>query len=119
MRPELAAAALFWLIGAGPALACSCIRLAPEGFRAQADVILHGRVLQVARAPDGGPQRLKVRVLHRVKGHSAGVITVETPPPGNSCAMPMRPGQGAEFLLSRRGGRFSTNPCLMLGSRTR
>ena len=114
-RLKLAALALLAL--AGQAQACSCVRMAPEGFRAQADVILYGRVVSATRAPDGGAVRAKVRVLHPVKGKTAKVITVQTGPHSAACGIDLTPGTGAEYLLMKRGKDYATNLCLMLGSR--
>jgi hypothetical protein len=125
-RPSLSALVLL-VMGMGQASACSCIRIAPEGFRMQADVIVYGRVISVDRSlvASGGPIRAKIRVLHPVKGRTAKVIRVETPPHSAACGVEMLPGQGAEYLLMRRGKRsspntdYSTNLCLMIGSKTR
>lgn len=110
-------AALILLALATPASACSCIALAPESFRAQADVILYGRVLSVV--PQGNGMRARIRVLHAVKGQTARIISVQTPPHSAACGVEMVPGRGAEYLLKRLKGGFSTNSCLMIGSRTR
>lgn len=110
-------AALMLLALATPASAFSCVALAPESLRAQADVILYGRVLSVA--PQGNGIRARIRVLHAVKGKTARIISVETPPHSAACGVEMVPGRGAEYLLNRRKGGFSTNSCLMIGSRTR
>lgn len=107
------------MLGTGQASACSCVALAPESFRAKADVILYGRVISVQRASQDGGVRARIKVLHPVKGRTANVIQVETGPHSAACGVDMVPGRGAEFLLMHRNKRYSTNLCLMMGSKTR
>ncbi len=114
-RPGLALLAL--LAAMAPAWACSCRRLAPEEFRARADVILYGRVLSVLQDQPDGPIAARVRVLHAVKGKTAEVITIRTEPDSAACGIALQPGQGTEYLLMKRGQGYVTNLCLMLGSR--
>lgn len=104
---------------AGQAQACSCVRMAPAGFRAQADVILYGRVASVKRIPQGGGVQATIRVLHPVKGRTAKVISVLTPPHSAACGVDFTPGKGGEYLLMRQGNGYSTNLCLMLGAEHR
>lgn len=126
LRPSFSALVLL-VLGMGQASACSCIRIAPEGFRMQADAIVYGRVISVDRSlvVSGGPIRAKIRVLRPVKGRTAKVIRVETPPHSAACGVEMRSGRGAEYLLMRRekgpstNTDYSTNLCLMMGSKTR
>ncbi len=112
------AIALAALLTPSAAMACSCIRLAPEGFRQQADAIVQGRVIGVTRA--GGPQgtvTARIAVAWRIKGRVPRIVRVETRGSSAACGYGFAVGQKREFLLSLKDGRFSTNSCLMLGAR--
>lgn len=112
-----ALAALFLLMPT-IAQACSCISIAPEGFRRQAAVIVEGRVMAVKR--EGGINgRLiaRIAVSRQVKGSTPRTLTVTTGGNSAMCGVEFTPGQTGEFLMSRERGRFSTNLCLMMGAR--
>jgi hypothetical protein len=116
MRVVLAVA--FFLVAPSFAQACSCARIAPEGFRAQSDVIIQGRVLGVKR--EGGINgRLiaRIAVLKPVKGRTSRTVTVTTRGNSAACGVNFEPGQRGEFLLSRDRGRYTTNLCMMMGAR--
>lgn len=114
----LAAIALAATILPSAAMACSCIRLAPDGFRQQAAAIIEGRVTGVTR--EGGPQgsvKARIAVTKRIKGRVPRVVSVETRGNGAQCGYSFAVGQKREFLLSMAEGRYSTNICLMMGAR--
>ena len=106
------------ILSPSAAMACSCIRLAPEGFRQQAAAIVEGRVTSVTR--EGGPQgsvTARIAVSKRVKGRAPRVVSVETRGNSAQCGYSFAVGQKREFLLSMTDGRYSTNICLMMGAR--
>jgi hypothetical protein len=110
-------AALLTLIPT-PAFACSCMRIAPEGFRQQAAAIIEGRVTGVKR--EGGINgRLiaRIAVSRVVKGQTPKTVTVTTRGNSAACGVGFHPGHTGEFLLARDNGRYATNLCLMLGAR--
>jgi hypothetical protein len=112
----LAIAAL--LLSPGIAHACSCIRIAPEGFRMQAAAIVEGRVLAVKREGGiNGRAIARIAVSKRVKGATPRTVTVTTAGNSAACGVDFTPGQTGEFLLRRDQGRFTTNLCLMIGAR--
>ncbi len=116
--PRLPVLALAACLAPSAAMACSCIAVAPEEFRKQADVIIEGRVTDVKRAGDiNGLVTARIEVVRTVKGHPPGIVTVQTG--GNSalCGYGLRPGQRQEFLLAFRNGRYRTDSCLMRGAR--
>jgi hypothetical protein len=106
------------LLAPTPAFACSCMRIAPEGFRLQAAAIIEGRVTGVKR--EGGVNgRLiaRIAVARIVKGQTPRTVTVTTRGNSAACGVGFHPGQTGEFLLSRDNGRYATNLCMMLGAR--
>jgi hypothetical protein len=112
------ALALALLLTPSLAQACSCIRIAPEGFRQQAAAIVDGRVLGVKR--DGGINGrviARIAVSRQVKGSTPRTVTVTTRGNSAMCGYNFQPGQIGEFLLARERGRFTTNLCLMMGAR--
>jgi hypothetical protein len=115
---RLAAIALAACLAPSAAMACSCIRLAPEGFRQQAKAIIVGRVTSVTRAAEPqGMVTARIAVTRRIKGRMPRVVSVETRGSSAACGYSFAVGQQREFLLSQNEGRFGTNSCLMLGAR--
>jgi hypothetical protein len=117
---NIRAATLAFAFFLSPTLAhaCSCIRIAPEGFRQQAAVIIEGRVMSVRREGDiNGQVIARIAVRKLVKGQAARTVTVRTGGNSAMCGVPMNKGQSGEFLLARNNGRLFTNTCLMLGAR--
>jgi hypothetical protein len=106
------------LLSPSAAHACSCIRIAPEGFRSQAAAIVEGKVLGVRRE-DGMNGRViaRIAVSRQVKGRTPRTLTVSTRGSSAACGIDFSPGQTGEFLLARENGRFTTNLCLMIGAR--
>jgi hypothetical protein len=107
------------LVAPSLAQACSCARMAPEGYRMRAAAIFEGRVLAVKR--DGGINgRLiaRIYVAKQVKGTTPRVVTVTTNGNSAACGVNLTSGQQGEFLLARDRGRYSTNLCLMIGARS-
>jgi hypothetical protein len=118
MRRLAAALALAAILAPSAAHACSCIRIAPEGFRMQAAAIVEGRVLAVKREGDmNGRLIARIAVSRLVKGRTPRTVTVSTRANSAACGVAFTPGQTGEFLLARENGRFTTNLCLMIGAR--
>jgi hypothetical protein len=98
--------------------ACSCIRIAPEGFRQQAAVIVEGKVIGLKREGDiNGRLIARIAVSKLIKGTAPRTVTVSTRGNSAACGVEFKRGQKGEFLLARNGGRFETNLCLMIGAR--
>lgn len=113
-----AAVALAAFLLPSAAMACSCMRIAPEMIRQKADAIIVGRALDVRR--EGGINGMvtaRIAVSKRIKGRVPRTVTVQTGGNGAMCGYSFAVGQSREFLLSRREGRYSTNICLMMGAR--
>jgi hypothetical protein len=107
-----------FLLSSTLAQACSCIRIAPEGFRRQAAVIIEGKVIGVKREGDiNGRVITRIAVSKLVKGEAAKTVTVSTRGNSAACGVSFTKGQTGEFLLSRENGKLSTNSCLMIGAR--
>jgi hypothetical protein len=118
MCQRLAFAIACLLLTPSLAQACSCISIAPEGFRQQAAVIVEGRVLGLKREGDiNGRVIARIAVSKLVKGTAPRTVTVTTRGNSAACGVEFRRGQNGEFLLSRENGRFNTNLCMMLGAR--
>jgi hypothetical protein len=100
------------------AQACSCMRIAPEGYRQQAAVIVEGKVMNVKREGDiNGRVTARIAVSKLVKGNAPKTLTVTTRGNSAACGVEFQKGKAGEFLLSRENGRFSTNLCLMIGAK--
>jgi hypothetical protein len=98
--------------------ACSCMRIAPEGYRQQAAVIVEGKVMNVKREGDiNGRVIARIAVSKLVKGKAPKTLTVTTGGNSAMCGVEFQKGRTGEFLLSRENGRFSTNLCLMIGAK--
>ncbi|MGL5138540.1 MAG: hypothetical protein ACRC7G_12315 [Beijerinckiaceae bacterium] len=109
---------LAFLLAPTTAEACSCIRIAPEGFRQQAAAIIEGKVMGLKReGGDNGRVIARIAVTKRVKGETPRTVTVSTRGNSAACGVNFTKGQTGEFLLARMDGRYSTNICLMLGAR--
>ncbi len=101
-----------------PALACSCMAVAPDHWRRQAAAVVEGRVLGVKREGGiNGQVIARIAVLKQVKGSTPRTVTVTTRGNSAACGYGFQPGQTSEFLLARERGRFTTNLCLMMGAR--
>jgi hypothetical protein len=108
----------FLILFPAAAEACSCIRIAPEGFRRQAAVIIEGKVIGVKREGDiNGRVIARIAVSKLVKGNAPRTVTVTTRGNSAACGVEFQKGLTGEFLLARENGRLSTNLCLMLGAR--
>ncbi|MGL4637061.1 MAG: hypothetical protein ACRCWF_13845 [Beijerinckiaceae bacterium] len=119
-RTHIVLAALTTLFFLSPTLAhaCSCIRIAPEGFRQQAAVIIEGKVMSVKREGDiNGRVIARIAVSKLVKGQAPRTVTVSTGGNSAMCGVTFSKGQRGEFLLARENGRLSTNICLMMGAK--
>ena len=100
------------------AQACSCMRIAPQGYRQQAAVIVEGKVVSLKRVGDiNGRLIVRIAVSKIVKGMAPKTVTVTTRGNSAACGVEFRQGQTGEVLLSRQNGRLETNLCLMLGAR--
>jgi hypothetical protein len=100
------------------AQACSCMRIAPDGYRQQAAVIIEGKVLGIKREGDiNGRVITRIAVSKLVKGEAPKTVTVSTRGNSAACGVSFTKGQTGEFLLSRDNGKLSTNSCLMIGAR--
>jgi hypothetical protein len=94
------------------------MRIAPEGYRQQAAVIIEGKVLGIKREGDiNGRVITRIAVSKLVKGEAPRTVTVSTRGNSAACGVNFTKGQTGEFLLSRDNGRFTTNSCLMIGAR--
>jgi hypothetical protein len=113
-----AALATGLILAPSPSLACSCSRIAPEGYRMQAAVIIEGKVINLKREGDiNGRVIARIMVDKQIKGRVDKTVTVTTRGNSAACGVEFRKGQTGEFLLSRENGRLITNLCLMLGAR--
>jgi hypothetical protein len=115
---RLGLALAFLLFLPHSAHACSCMRIAPEGYRQQAAVIVEGKVMNVKREGDINSRVIaRIAVSKLVKGSAPKTVTVTTRGNSAACGVEFQKDRKGEFLLSRENGRLSTNLCLMIGAR--
>jgi hypothetical protein len=111
---------LFGLVGAGGALACSCVPSTPAESLASADAALTARLLSVK--PHGATRAVyRYEVLHVYRGRDAiepgSTLKVSSSRGSAACALPGRVGRNYGLFLLGQGGRWLGGLCGVISPR--
>ncbi len=107
-------AALFLLLSAWQALACSCLPRTEDEIIEAADVVVVGVVTEVRRLP-GEPMVLATISVGRiVKGRVHRQIQVRTRENTAACGLPFQQGRIVKVAANKLSDGLNTNLCMAL-----
>ena len=102
------------LVGAEPALACTCAAQRVDDQLTQADAALVGRLVDVDRVASGGV-RLEYRVKRVFKGapglDQGAWLTLRSSGTAAACGLPRKRDKRYGLFLDRRRTRLTANLC--------